>query len=270
MAFSSRLSQGANLGPGDFRSANPALGADDSSVAFIIKYVGTSASAKVTVSSGDIQLTHGAVGSEAADSSVGSNTAGSVDISDGDEDTVAEALSLINQSSNWIAVAVDCVGSDTIGTSALLVTMAATQAKTAKGVQVKFDTTAKLADSVLVAPAALRTDIRPYQATATTVDNMLPFRGTATSVAAISATSTYGSGSSTIQIIQDDDPTTNGSSAIVHSEASGSTTVNKTVDRTQTPFEGERSERVIVRLVNSAAQASVFLGVSGEMARNLS
>ena len=187
MAFSSRLSQGANLGPGDFRSANPALGADDSSVAFIIKYVGTSASGKVTVASGDIQLTHGAVGSEAADSSVGSNTAGSVDISDSDEDTVAEALSLINQSSNWIAVAVDCVGSDTIGTSALLVTMAATQAKTAKGVQVKFDTTAKLADSVLVAPAALRTDIRPYQATATTVDNMLPFRGTATSVAAISA-----------------------------------------------------------------------------------
>lgn len=270
MPYSSTNIQGGNLGPGDFRAANPALQADDKSIAFLIKYIGSQASGLVEVASGDIIFTHGAVGAEASDATVGNATTGRIDISNAAEDTVAEALALINQSANWIAVAVDAVGSDAIGTSAELLTAAATQAKVAKGIPVYWDTTAKMNDTVLVAPNALRTDIRPYYAPENDekVDAMRPFKGTAAKVFNINATSTYASGTSDIQILSDPDPEGT-SSTVDRVVAGGDTTVRKEVDWSNAPYEGERGRRILVRISNSAAQSAVELAVSGELFRKL-
>ncbi len=266
--YSSLLPPGSNLNPSDYRVVNNGFSADDLSVAFLIKYVGTEESGTVTVSSGDIQLKHGDVSSEAADTTVGSNTAGSVDISDTDEDTVAEALALINQSDNWIAVAVDAWGDQAIGTSAELLTMSATQAKVPKGIQVLWDTSAKLASYILIAPQVLREDIRPYQTSENAVDNMLPFDGFAAKVNSYVSKFTNASDDTVIAFYEDEDPTSASGEKLVRTQASGATTVEQVVDLTRAPLESARSKRLIARASGTAHAVSYFL-VNGEFYRKL-
>ena len=269
MPYTSRNIQGGNLGPGDFRAANPAAVADDTSVALIVKYVGTSVSGTVEVdSNGDILFKDGALSSETASAEVDANTDGTIDVSVAAENTISEALNLINASGNWVAVAVDAVGSDTIGGSQTLLVVAATQAKVKAGIKLYWDTTARLGGTVLFAPKVLRDSIEPYQNTASSVDNMLPFKGNAARVNRLKITSTYGSGSSVNQLISDPDPTAD-NSVVVFSGAGGATTVEKDNDFREAPFEGELNERMLGRVVNSAAAATVLVYAQGEIARKL-
>jgi hypothetical protein len=267
MPYSSHLPHGANLGPGEFRAANPGLGADDQSIALIVKYIGTEESGTVTVSSGDIIFQDGDSGAEAASTEIASATPGTIDISTAAEDTIGEALDLINASGNWIAVPIDAVRSDTIGTSAELATLAETQAKVKNGVKIYWDTSAKMADSVLVAPASIRESIAPYEAPELTakVDPMKPFKGYNAVIKAFNAKSTYASGTSTNQVIEDDGTT----STVVRSITAAATTVTQENDWSNAPYEGSRSKRVLVRILNSAAQSVVGLGVSGSFNRKL-
>jgi hypothetical protein len=91
-------------------------GTTDSDAAIEIKYIGTSASATVTVASGgDITLKHGAAASEAADTTIKLPTGGSagvIDVSDTDANTFAEVVDHINASPNWRARLVTALRTD--------------------------------------------------------------------------------------------------------------------------------------------------------------
>lgn len=86
----------------------------DGSVAMTIRYIGTEASATVTVGSGDITLKHGAAAAEAADAGVGATGV----IADGTYTTLGAMVDAINISSNWRAELVDALRSD-VSTAAL-------------------------------------------------------------------------------------------------------------------------------------------------------
>jgi hypothetical protein len=128
-------------------------------------------------------------------------------------------------------------------------------------------------DTVLVAPAPLRDDIRVYQEGQSvddgTVDNMKPFNGMNAVIKGFTATNTFASGTSTLQIIEDTDPTSATGSAVKYSVAAAATTVAAEKNFTLNPYEGARSARVLVRISNSAAQSAVQLAVSGEFNRKL-
>jgi hypothetical protein len=272
--------QGGNLGPGEFRAANPHLGADDKSIAFLVKYVGTEESGTVEIdTNGDVLTKDGDYGSEAAAGNAleTGGTAGTIDVSDVNANELGDVIDALNANANWIAVAIDSTLGELTeakgGSGLAFLDSGPTQAKVAKGIPVYWDTTAAWRDAVLVAPDAFRTDIRVYQDSETSVDPSFPFKGTSTKIADFDALSTYGSGTSTIKIYQEDPSVTSDRSLKatkeVYSLAGGATTVvvNKEF---RTPLESERGTRLIVAIENSAAQSVVGLHVSGQLGRKLS
>jgi hypothetical protein len=289
MPYSSRNIQGGNLGPGDFVAANPNLGADDKSIAMLIKYVGSAESGTVEVdSSGDIVLLAGDVGSEVSTDmpSETGGTAGTIDVSDANANEVGDVIDAINAHADWIAVLIDATTGELTeakgGSGAAFLDQGPIQAKVAKGIPIYWDTSAAWRDAVLVAPDALRTDIRPYQtnepgaASASYakggVDPAKPFQGRSTFIYDVSWLSTYGSGTSALAIYSEDptqtDDRSTKASKQVYGEASGNTTV-RVNHEFRNGLEGERGRRLLVAVENSAAQSVVNLGVSGELQRKL-
>lgn len=122
--------------------------ADDTSIAFYIKYVGDEASAKVGVhsSTGDIHMKIGDSGSEAASTAAtwkeSGGTAGNWDVSDANGDTVAELIDAMNATGSYKIKLVNARREDKIGTTAKLKVLTATQCKTSAGVAVYWDTSA--------------------------------------------------------------------------------------------------------------------------------
>jgi hypothetical protein len=289
MPYSSRNIQGGNLGPGDFVAANPNLGADDKSIAILVKYVGAeeSGTVAVEVTSGDVKFLSGDVGSEtAADTplEVG-GTAGTFDVSDANGNEIGDLVDAINLNADWVAVAIDSTLGELTeakgGSGQALATMAATQAKVAKGIPLYWDTSLAWRDAVLVAPDSLRTDIRPYQTNdggASTsyakggIDPARPFQGRSTVIYDVRWLSTFGSGTSFLAVYSED-PTVSSDRSLkatkeVYGIVSGATTVN-TDKSFRNGLEGERGNRMIVAVENSAAQSVVKLGVNGELQRKL-
>lgn len=112
-----------------------------------IKYVGDEASGTVetAATTGDITLKHGALSSEAADTTVGSS--GVLDLTT--YDTVQAVIAAINLSANWEAWAIDFPGDYDTNISAgngIFPTTAATQAKVADGMSLVMDTSLKTAE----------------------------------------------------------------------------------------------------------------------------
>ena len=72
-----------------------------------VAYIGSQASnlVEVDASTGDLTFSHGAAGAEAVDATVG--TAGVIDVSDSDFDTIGEVAAEINRGGNWYAVYAD-------------------------------------------------------------------------------------------------------------------------------------------------------------------
>lgn len=108
--------------------------------AMVIQYIGSGASGLVAVdaATGDIAFTHGALSSEAADTTLGLPTAnGTIDVSDASANTFAKVLANINSSANWRAYLVGVKGSD-LSTNTLT-TISATQAKVAAGLALGHD-----------------------------------------------------------------------------------------------------------------------------------
>jgi hypothetical protein len=238
--------------------------------------------------SGDLLFLSGDFGSEtAADTplEVG-GAAGTIDVSDANANEIGDVIDAINLTTDWIAVAIDSTLGELTeakgGAGLALIVMAATQAKVEKGIPIYWDTTAAWRDAVLVAPDALRTDIRPYQNTRDLVgstdyakggvDPALPFRGRSTVIYDVTWLSTYGSGTSNLAIYSED-PTVSSDRSLkatkeVYGEVSGATTV-RTNREFRNGLEGERGNRMIVAVENSAAQSVVKLGVGAELQRKL-
>lgn len=268
---------GANLGPGDFRAASPSLGADDKSIALLVQYVGTSQSGTVEVNAtGDILFKHGAVGSEAADTTVGLPTLdGTIDVQDASALLIGQVVDNINASANWVAVMVDSIrGDDTTAKGATTIGFldeGPNQAKIKGGLPVYWDTSLAWRDRVLVAPAAFRNKIEVYKTSSDGVDQAFPFKGYGATLKEVDWRSTYGSGDSFLRIYAEPATATDNVAIAlrqVYEQASGATTVlvNKEFE---SGLRLERNARVLVAIDNSAAQSVVTLNVNGEFERRL-
>jgi len=83
-------------------------------------------------------------------------TAGKLDVTDADCDTVGELLDHINASANWRAVSLDSLRSDSVATAAFLGTLTLQQANGMDGVAVKWITASKLVTIRALLPPGFR------------------------------------------------------------------------------------------------------------------
>lgn len=242
---------------------------DDKDIAFLVRYKGTAASATVEVAAGgDITLKSGAVGSEAADTSVGLPTKNGVyDVSDALADTLGEIVDDINLSADWQAVIIDGLRSDSSNDSLLL--LSATQAKVEDGLKIKWDTdTVGFALTQLVAPEKLRTSIQGYLVQGK-VKALFPFTGTRGEIKRLSGVSTYSSGTSTFELYSDGQGVA-ATEVKFFSLAAGATTAEKeALDGDKVPAVGDWGKRLVARLKNSAAMATATLRGDGRLFRSL-
>lgn len=260
-----------------------AVTADDSDVALLVKYVGP-VGASGTTNSGTVQIAatsalfkSGAQGAETAAATdptcPGGGTAGTVDFTNAACDTLGEFVDFINATTTWRATLVAGFRTDpTLSGTVRLVAMGATRATTTDGVQIKFKTANNFTASILLAPSQFTSSISAWMAgtapgqTRNFIAN--PFFNRRTIALLANATSTYASGTSTLNVysvLVKNRPiggiSTAGSETVtlLYGEAGGATTVAKTFDYRDIGIVGRRNEKIIVRLVNSAAASAVTL-----------
>lgn len=246
---------------------NVANTTDDVDVALMVRYIGAQASGTIEVASGDLLFKHGVLASEIADTTITGcgGTAGTLDVDNAACNTIIEVLGRCNASANWRCVRLDSVPEDATA-GATLLTKAATQANVVAGVNIFWDTSASFDTTRALVPLGYRT-IEPYLlasgggSSQTIISN--PWLGQQTFIQYFNGTSTYASGTSTIQFIEDPiafSPTESTASTVVFSVAGGATTVNKVItDFIYVPFACNPSVRCLVRINNSAAAAAITL-----------
>lgn len=242
---------------------------DDTDVGILIRYVGAQVSGTVQVSSGDLLLKHGALAGEIADTTITGcgGTAGTLDVDNAACDTIGETLDRVNASANWRAVRLDSLRSD-LDSANKLIDVAATQATGVDGLGLKWDTSVVFKATQLMAPPFARSMQFYLTGSGTTsLLNSNPWNGKRVEFQYMNATSTYGSGTSAIQVITEqpffaaagETVTEN----IAFQLAGGATTVNKEVLAfIYSPLILNFNERAICRINNSAA-ASVIQLVCG-------
>lgn len=258
-------------------TASRALGAVSTDTAILIRYVGVpgntpaNASGTVTVASnGDITLKVGASSAEAADAAVkcpSGGSAGIIDVSDAACNTLGEVVDIINAASTgWRAVILDGLRADSSDDT--LATLAETVATSTDGLGLLRDGAVSFTQTLAMTPWRKMSDYidnrnaalvpRPHQAYRAFLFKTV-------------ATSTYGSGTSTIQIIENDEKlsTAGGSDSTttIYSEAGGATTVAKTLDFSPYGFPCSKNRKCLVRILNSAAMSAATLSEYSVVAR---
>ena len=236
---------------------------DGGDIGLIVEYIGSEASGKVAVdaATGDIAFTHGAVGAEAADTTIGAPTLnGTIDVSDASANTFGEVVDLINQSANWRAYLVDVLRSDTSVNT--LATKSATQAKVSGGITLLKDTavTLNLSLAIKLAISTASTDAVKSSGVVSFAKEL----GKWSEVLRIVSNNTYGSGTSLIQVFAVNRLT--GASVKVYERAGGATTVEQDLNVSDGFGRGIASnpdEYLLVRMVGSAA-CTGFLTVAGK------
>jgi len=247
-----------------------AVSADDTDVALLIKYVGgTATSADVAVAAnGDITLRVTA----AVDTAIGCPTAGTgiIDVSDAACDTMGEVVDRINQQgTNWRAVLLDSMRADSSNDTIL--TIAATEATVTGGLALRIDTDVAFKNSRALVPCRLiECYINPSGPLPRPGLHQNPWAGLQSLLYVMNSTSTYASGTSQMQIWSVRATNRGDAGAEVATQlygvAAGATTVNKVLDFVGAfglGILGNRDEKMIVRVNNSAAMASVALYAYG-------
>jgi hypothetical protein len=256
-----------------------ALAADDTDVAILVRYIGTAQSGTAAVAAGgDLTFLSGAQGSEAAETAfecpVSGALGGIIDVSDAACDTIGEVVDTINGSCStcvkgvWAAVILDGLRSDSSNDT--LATLSATRATTVDGLGLKWDTDVFLSVTAALVPPEYRT-LKPYLAGNIGAYRLVanPFLNTKTITLKANATSTYASGSSTLNVISTlvkNDYAGSETNTTLYAEAGGATTANKVFDFDEYGIQGHKHRKVLVRLTNSAAMASVTLRAYGLLA----
>lgn len=262
-------------------TVDPAFGsltADDTDVAMLIRYIGTAASnsgtVEVTVTSSDLTFLQGAQGSEVASTEfecpVSGALGGIIDVSNAACNTVGEVCDIINASTSWRCVALDSFRTSVV--DARLVTMAATRATTIDGLGIKWDTSTAFDALIAVVPPKLR-KMSGYIAEGTRVLKFDPFADSRTIAYLGSATSTYGSGSSTIRFYSVDVNQTRANTwsetvSELYSTPGGATTAAQTFDFRDTGLPTYRGGKMVAMLDNSAAMSAVTFRVQGLFQRS--
>jgi hypothetical protein len=243
--------------------------ADDGSVAILVRYVGSDSSADATmavVQGGAITFEIDSTAYDGFECPVSGDLGGIIDVSDGDCDTVGEVVDTINGnctgcSSDFRAVIVDALTTDA---SADFLADAADQVTRTDGLPIYFDTSANFAvgETRALIPPECRTDISCFiTPNGGIIEN--PFAGQQTVVTWIEGYSTYASGTSILYVYSvkpSNKTATTERITTLWSEAMGATTANKQFTQFQyVPIYGRANEKVLVRVTNSAAQATTRL-----------
>ena len=247
------------------RSVVENTSAVDGDIAIVVRYVGASCSGASTVAvaaGGDISF----VACGSADTTV--NTTGTIDCSTppAGNDTLGEVVDLINASSNWRAVLLDGLRSDSSDNT--LATLVAADAKPLTGQGLKFDssnvtfthsralTTCRDASCLIPVPGA--------------PTNYNPWKGTYTVLQNFAAKTTYSSGTSTINIYSVTPTSFSSETAnLIYSVAGGNTTVEKSLSPSDWPMGlvGEPDAKIVLRVVNSAVMSAATSRAQGLLFR---
>lgn len=253
---------------------NQYVSADDGSVAMLVRFfpgVSSSDSATIQVAQGgDITFLVEAAAYTGFECPVSGDLGGVIDTTDGDCDTAGEIVDTINATAAnfstgfFRAVLVDAMRTDAV---ADYLTAGAAEATRTDGLPIYYDTSANFAvgETRALLPGDCRTNIACF---VTDAGNLIenPFAGTRTTINWVEGYSTYGSGTS-ILYIYSVKPSNKASGSEVAttlwSEAMGATVTNKQFTQFQNvPVIGRPHEKLLVRVTNSAAQASVVLLVA--------
>lgn len=240
---------------GTFVRAIPqAVAADDSDVAFLIKYIGSETSATVAVAA-DGNLTFLAGGSAVTEFECPTSAplGGVLDISDTACDTMGEIVDIINGSTSWRAYLLDGFRDDAVGANTLL-TIGATAANTRAGLAINIDTDAIFLHSRTMGSC------RTFDCLAPT--NAIPANPNLNRYQVFQSynvKSTYGSGTSIVSIYSRKRGRNSETNTLLYTAAGGATTVYSAVGATTWPngLIGPPGEEIVFRLVNSAAMASL-------------
>ena len=258
-------------------AASGSLTADDTGTAFLIRYIGPAVSGVATVASGTITLEAGAAGSEPVDTTIecplAAPFAGVLDLTNAACDTVGELADVVNSTagSKWRIVPVGSLRSDITNARLLAVTDAKANSP---GASIFWDTSTAF-NTTLVLGAGSQSTVK-YEDFFTVEGRAKPqpFFGQMVQALAVTATSTFGSGTSNLQVFsvkQAWDPNRNTYSEVatlLYQEAGGATTVQKNFNfNSGSGLFGYKDEKVIVRLNNSLAQSAILLAANGLLYR---
>jgi hypothetical protein len=242
------------------------VAADDTDVALLIKYVGAASTAtvEVAVTSSDFTFKQGGAADTTLECPVSGALGGLIDVSNAACNTAGEVVDIINGSADWRAVILDGVRSDVV--DARLLTLAESDATLEDGRSVFWDTS-----TAFIATRALTTKrtIKPYiagrpQQNALFTPN--PFAGFRTVYWYGNATSTYATGNSNFSVVcvslKNNSGTTKSTetvTTILGPIAGGATTANKEFDFRHSGVYCDNDQKLLIRLTNSLAAATVQL-----------
>lgn len=229
--------------------------ADDSQVSFVVCYIGSEASATITVASSDITFKHGDLGAEAVDPTIdsGGDDDGVIDVSDANANTMGEVVDLINASPNWRAYLVTALRADA---------SAGTYVDFTERTLVPFVDSNLLSDS----SGALDYSIRIGSRENTVGNEDL----SAAEVYSITSKNTYSSGTNFIYVYEIDE--VKKTETLIFARTGGATTVEQTLDLVTSGRGGLASSKVgthlLVRMKGSAA-CTGYLQVTGAVAKGV-
>jgi hypothetical protein len=256
---------------------------DDTDPAGYCRYIGTSPCAAVAVdaTTGDLTFTSGTCGAEAATTTfecpISLPNGGIIDVSNAACNTIGKVLDIVNASTDWRCQPYAALRADSSNDT--LNALAATQATGANGVALFFDTSVFLSTTAVVAPPH-RAGYKYLAPGTSPTFYRKPWATTQAKLYGAAATSTYASGTSNLFVYSVDRTQAASGAETVTTlwgpTAGGATTVAKVFGTCDTPATGCDTawgpfglsalpgQQLLVRLTNSAAQASVTLAVSGE------
>jgi hypothetical protein len=211
---------------------------DDTDIGLRVKYVGSEASATVTVASdGNLTFKHGDAGSEAVDDTVGAS--GVLDVSDTAYDTFGEVVDEINSSDNWEAYLVDVLRADSSNDTLLAMSEATISPNVEKDLVKDTSAALNLAIRIGGRKNSFGTEERYKSA-----------------VEEIISTNTYGSGTSKIQIYVVNE--TKLTETKIYEIAGGSTGTEQTLsfltDGVAFPYMSQEiGQHLLIKMIGSAA-----------------
>ena len=244
------------------------------SVALLIKYVGTTAGSATTdvavAAGGDMTFRVAGVASTtintAAAGALCGATPGTLDLSTPAAtcNTLGEMVDVINASSDWRAVIVSGLRTDS--TDDTLTTFAVTAAQKAEGIAVYFDSAVSLTTTIALIPESCKTDIRCFiSPNGSMISN--PYAGQQTEVRWVAGFSTFAT-TGNFQVFSVRAFNKAGvSSEVVRTmwqEVTGATGTNKQLTQFQYfGLLGGPSEKILCRILNTGASSAYFMQAYG-------
>jgi hypothetical protein len=251
--------------------AGQAVATVSTDVTVLVRYVGAQSGTVAVAAGGDLTFKEGTAAAETASTSfecpVSGALGGVIDVSDTACDTLGELVDTINGSctgcisTNWRAVILGGLRSDSSNNT--LATLSETAATASAGLGLLNDNAVSFNNTIVVSGCRDFTcgfvSGNTMRASPPMVEN--PWKGTQSVIWSQTATTTYGSGTSTFQIIDVDVKNKAGeagseTATVVWSSAAGASTTASAHDYPYGFFGCKKDHKCIVRIANSEAMTA--------------